>query len=250
MKNIAFFLLVLIFVSCSSNKGLNIVNDDTNEPKYILVFMNNFSKKSISDEVKNLILNTEDNKNRKNLVFHTEKKDDINYDYGLELIINSINILENKSAPKTYKKEYNAYNNRQLFDNETRVNGNKISSIEAGQINLIEYRVSKNCRIEGKLNFININSGELIFSKEIKSETNFSKVYNTTQEEGFLVGENKNKYDDLSNVGIMRNEIALKNYKIVPQLIKNDLFLPTDQEIAFETILKLKNDYSKFISQI
>jgi len=46
MKNITFFLLALIFVSCSSNKGLNIVNDDTNEPKYVLVFMNNFSKKN------------------------------------------------------------------------------------------------------------------------------------------------------------------------------------------------------------
>lgn len=250
MKNITFFLLALIFVSCSSNKGLNIVNDDTNEPKYVLVFMNNFSKKTISDEVKNEIINTENNKNNKNLVFHTERQADINYDYGVELIITDVNIIENKTAPKVYKREYNAYNSRQLFDLETRVNGNKISSIEAGQVELIEYRVSKNCRIEGKLNFIDINSGELLSSKEIKSETNFSKVYNTTKDEGFLVGENKNKYDDLSNVGIMRNEIALQNYKIVPQLIKNDLFLPTDQEIAYETILKLKNDYSKFISQI
>lgn len=254
MKKIILLLVLCSFlISCNTHKSNGLISkknnskDQTNQ-KYVLVFINNVSNKYISKNDKNQLINSTNFKNDKNLIFHSEKNDSTSYDYGLELIVHDIEINEKKIAPKEINRPYNAYAKREYFDLETRITPVGVASISAKQTELIAHRVYKSCNIKAEINLVSFKTGKLLANKSFESVTNFSKVYNVTKDEGYLIDQNENDYFDLNNIGIMRNEAPLKNYKISTTYNVN--YEPTDQEIKEQTFYKLKNKLIIFSNKI
>ncbi|WP_130736172.1 hypothetical protein [Flavobacterium sp. J27] len=248
MKKIILLIALSFFVvSCNTYKASDIASKDK-KTKHVLVFVNNTSKKHISNQEKMQLINATDFKKTKDIVYHTEKEDAIDYDYGLELIVKEIEIKTKKIAPKEIPRHYNAYNKREYFDLETRVTPVPVASISAKQDKLISHRIYKSCNLVAEINLIDLKKQKLIDKKNIEIKTNFSKVYNVTKEEGYLVDQNENDYYDLNNIGIMRNEAPLKNYKVSTTYNVN--YEPTDKELTQETLFKLKNKLIGFTNKI
>ncbi|WP_338377983.1 hypothetical protein [uncultured Flavobacterium sp.] len=238
MKNITLSLLAFLIISCSSSKNTNIIIEDKNDPINVLVFVNNLSGQKISESVTNDLLSLNCFKNKKNIVFHTENIADINFKYGVELIINKISIAEYKQTPKINTKSSYIHEETQVY--------NKDGSVDIREVNypvsstLIEHKYIKNCYVSAELNLFNLKNGKLLYNEPLSSSNSFNKIYIESIGDSSLL--NRHRSDNMVNTS---------GAVTTPQINHNTVgLLPSNIVIIDDAVIKLKKDLSKFISKI
>lgn len=251
MKKITLIFAVLFLIRCGSVKNTSSVINNSKETKHVLVFINNISDMPISDKVKKEIIDINSFKNSKqNFIFHTERKENIVYDYGLELLIKEINIDIQNDTPKVQSNNAILQQSNNFTDLKNNTTITRIMSLPI-ESTITEYKTNTNCIVIADLNFLNFIDGTLVYQKEIKnSKKYFEKKIEKT-------GDNFNDLSNLDNFNIMEtthniynsskfNSFHDKKYFTNPSII----FSSYEENIITETIMKLKYDCIKFIKNI
>ena len=124
--------------------------------------------------------------NDKWTVYHSNRQQGINYDYGLIVNFRQINISPEQVKERQFDKE------RQIKDgvkNLLDANGNtvkdslgqpiKVDNMRTIRISIYEFSQIKACQVTAKVDYINFRTNQLIETFPLASEFVFSNVYST-----------------------------------------------------------------------
>lgn len=146
-------------------------------------------------------------------VYHSNRLQSINYDFGMILNFRNINISPEQIREKEFSKEKQVKDGVQnLLDS----NGNvvkdslgkpiKVDKFKTVQINIYEFTQFKSCQVEAKVDYIDFTNNQLIETFPLVSEFIFENVYATYNGERSAADESYISFFDRRAVPFPSNE--------------------------------------------
>lgn len=243
MKKITLFFAVLLLISCGSAKNTSTINK-SKDTKHVFVFVNNVSDIPISDEVKKEIIDI-NYSNDKNITYHLEKKEDVEYDFGLEIVIKKIDFYDREISPKVFKQTISKKSsNITSFNIQTNQSSEKQVYLPV-ESEFTERRFTKNCIIYGTIILFDFKSNNLILNKEIKT----SKLVYSSSRETISELPKSLRFEDIAFVQNMYSpppvddNFIISNYNFINN-IHNDYLM------ASYTLLDMKKNIEFFAQNL
>lgn len=255
MKKIIFPLLLVIIISgCSSIKETTISKHSNDATKNVLVFLNNNSNLIIDEEFKTEILKSSNFDNNSNkIVIHTERLEGIEYDYGIEILINNVEILDGNKIP-TYVK-YESQYERVFTTYDANSTNTAVSNLSIPMQNEITIETNtKLCVINADFYLINLKQGVVEKNKKIRV-SEYLKEKKSEKKGDYIPDFNRsisvveqNTSDINPSFEHIENKYHSNNkYR---NITKNNSIENPNNLILKNTFIKLQNQYNQFIQDL
>lgn len=249
MKKIILLSLVFVFLSCSSNQKIF----DLNEDKSVLIVINNKSNIPLLEEYKNEILNSvTKSKKNKNIKFHTIANEFVKYDYLIQVLIKEIEIVETSENPKSQKYQTVVSNPYTITDLNSNTSKTIYTSMAyEGEIN--EFINKKYCTIDAEINLLNLENGELVSNKKIKSTSLIKNNKIEKKGDQYYANNNASVYsnNNLNNSMKFENNISYNGENNTnPKFNTTIISQSEDHDLLHTAMLKIKKHYISFLNDL
>ncbi|MCL9770428.1 hypothetical protein NAT47_08360 [Flavobacterium sp. HXWNR69] len=249
MKKIILLLLPFVFLSCSSNQRIF----DPNENKSVLIVINNESNIPLLEEYKNEILNSvTKSKKNKNIKFHTITNESVKYDYLIQVLIKEIEIVETSENPKSQKYQTVVSNPYTITDLNSNTSKTIYTSMAyEGEIN--EFINKKYCTIDAEINLLNLENGELVTNKKIKSTSLIKNNKIEKKGDQYYANNNASVYsnNNLNNSMKFENNISYNGENNTnPKFNTTIISQSEDHDLLYTAVLKIKKHYISFLNDL
>ena len=199
---------------------------------YVLVDMFNDTRKIIPQELESDLLNFSTyGINNLWTVYHNTPSNDITYDYNMRVVLREINVSPEQIKERQIIKE------KQIIDGkknllDTKGNpvkdslGNfiKVDNLKTIRCEYYEFKQNKSAQVKGNVEYININTQQLIDAFPIESTFVFDHVYANT-----------------------RGDKRALDTNLLPFLERRRVPFPTDEQIIYDTGEDLKQQLKQII---
>ena len=199
---------------------------------YVLVDMFNDTRKIIPQALESDLLNFSTyGINNLWTVYHNTPSNDITYDYNMRVILREINVSPEQIKERQIIKE------KQIIDGkknllDTKGNpvkdslGNfiKVDNLKTIRCEYYEFKQNKSAQVKGNVEYININTQQLIDAFPIESTFVFDHVYANT-----------------------RGDKRALDTNLLPFLERRRVPFPTDEQIIYDTGEDLKQQLKQII---
>lgn len=249
MKKIILLSLVFVFLSCSSNQKIF----DSNEDKSVLIVINNESNIPLLEEYKNEILNSvTKSKKNKNIKFYTIANESVKYDYLIQVLIKEIEIVETSENPKSQKYQTVVSNPYTITDLNSNTSKTIYTSMAyEGEIN--EFINKKYCTIDAEINLLNLENGELVTNKKIKSTSLIKNNKIEKKGDQYYANNNASVYsnNNLNNSMKFENNISYNGENNTnPKFNTTIISQSEDHDLLYTAVLKIKKHYISFLNDL
>ncbi|AJR03981.1 hypothetical protein [Siansivirga zeaxanthinifaciens] len=199
---------------------------------YVLVDMFNDTRKIIPQALESDLLNFSTyGINNLWTVYHNTPSNDITYDYNMRVVLREINVSPEQIKERQIIKE------KQIIDGkknllDTKGNpvkdslGNfiKVDNLKTIRCEYYEFKQNKSAQVKGNVEYININTQQLIDAFPIESTFVFDHVYANT-----------------------RGDKRALDTNLLPFLERRRIPFPTDEQIIYDTGEDLKQQLKQII---
>jgi len=251
MKKIIFPILFIIISGCSSIKETSLSSHNNNMTKNVLVFLNNNSNLIINEEFKTEILKSANFVNNSNkIVIHTQKLEGLEYDYGIEILINTVEILDGNKIP-TYIK-YESQYERVFTTYDAGSTNIAVSNLSIPMQNEITIETNtKLCVINADFYLINLKHGIIEKSKKIRV-SEYMKEKKSERKGDYIPDFNQFISVVAHNTSSLNPSFELIENKYLGnnkyQKITNSYSIENPNNLILKnTFIKLQNHYNLFI---